>query len=149
SAADPDLFAFLESINKIEPIPDIFFHPLIDKLKMFFISGGMPEAVVTLLEKKDTEKTQQVLQNILSAYSLDFSKHVENKNIPKINHLWTSIPSQLARDNKKFLYHSVKQGARAREYEDALLWLSHAGLVYRIFRVSKPGLPLSAYDDLS
>jgi predicted AAA+ superfamily ATPase len=149
SAADPVLFAFLESIDKIEPVPDIFFHSLVDKLKMFFISGGMPEAVVTLLEKQDTEKTQQVLQDILSAYALDFSKHAENKEIPKINYLWASIPSQLARDNKKFLYQSVRHGARAREYEDALLWLSHAGLVHRIFRVSKPGLPLSAYDDLS
>jgi uncharacterized protein len=149
SVADPNLFAFLEGINKIEPIPDIFFHPLVDKLKMYFISGGMPEAVVALVEKQDTEKTQQVLQNILNAYALDFSKHAENKDIPKINHVWASIPSQLARDNKKFLYQSVKPGARAREYEDALLWLSHAGLVHRIVRVSKPGLPLSAYDDLS
>jgi predicted AAA+ superfamily ATPase len=126
-----------------------FYHPLVDKLKMFFISGGMPEAVVALLEKQDTEKTQQVLQDILSAYALDFSKHAENREIPKISHLWASIPSQLARDNKKFLYQSVRHGARAREYEDALLWLSHAGLVHRVFRVSKPGLPLSAYDDLS
>ena len=109
----------------------------------------MPEAVVALLEKQDIEKTQQVLQDILSAYSLDFSKHAGNREIPKINHLWASIPSQLARDNKKFLYQSVRHGARAREYEDALLWLSHAGLIHRIFRVSKPGLPISAYDDLS
>jgi predicted AAA+ superfamily ATPase len=149
SVADPALFSFLESINQIEPIPDIFFHPLVDKLKMFFICGGMPEAVVALLEKQDMAKTQQVLQNIINAYALDFSKHAENKDIPKISHLWSSIPSQLARDNKKFLYQSVKSGARAREYEDALLWLSHAGLVHRIFRISKPGLPLSAYDDLS
>lgn len=91
SAADPNLFAFLESIDKIELIPDIFFHPLVDKLKMFFISGGMPEAVVTLLEKKDIERTQQVLQDILNAYSLDFSKHAENREIPKINHVWASI----------------------------------------------------------
>ena len=149
SAADPNLFAFLESIDKIQPIPDIFFHPLVDQLKLFFICGGMPEAVVTLLQKQDTEKTQQVLQNILSAYSLDFSKHAENREIPKINYLWASIPSQLARDNKKFLYQSVRHGARSREYEDALLWLSHAGLIHRIFRVSKPALPLSAYDDLT
>lgn len=149
SAADSRLFSFLESINQIEPLPDIFFHPLVDKLKMFFICGGMPEAVVALLEKQDMEKTQQVLQNIINAYAFDFSKHAENKEISKINHLWSSIPSQLARENKKFLYHSAKSGARAREYEDALLWLSHAGLVHRIFRISKPGLPLSAYDDLS
>lgn len=149
SAADPNLFAFLESIDKIQPIPDIFFHPLVDQLKLFFICGGMPEAVVTLLQKQDTGKTQQVLQNILSAYSLDFSKHAENRDIPKINYLWASIPSQLARDNKKFLYQSVRHGARSREYEDALLWLSHAGLIHRILRVSKPALPLSAYDDLT
>jgi predicted AAA+ superfamily ATPase len=90
-----------------------------------------------------------VLQNIINAYGLDFSKHADNKEIPKINHLWSSIPSQLARDNKKFLYQTVRHGARAREYEDALIWLSHAGLVHRISRISKPGLPLSAYDDLS
>ena len=149
SAADQKLFSFLESINTVEPLPDIFFHPLIDKLKMFFICGGMPEAVVALLERQDIEKTQQVLQNIINAYALDFSKHADNSEIPKINHLWSSIPSQLARDNKKFLYQSVRHGARAREYEDALLWLSHAGLVHRIFRISKPGLPLSAYDDLT
>jgi predicted AAA+ superfamily ATPase len=149
SAADPKLFSYLEGINQIEPIPDIFFHPLIDNLKMFFISGGMPEAVVALLEKQDIGRTQQVLQNIINAYALDFSKHAENKDIPKINHLWASIPSQLARDNKKFLYQLVKEGARAREYEDSLLWLSHAGLVYRIFRNTKPGLPISAYDDLA
>jgi uncharacterized protein len=149
SAADAKLFDYLESIDRIEPLPDIFFHQLVEKLKMYFICGGMPEAVVALLEKQDTEKTQQVLQNIINAYALDFSKHAENKEIPKLNYLWSSIPSQLARDNKKFLYQAVKQGARSREYEDALLWLSHAGLVHRIFRISKPGLPLSAYDDLS
>jgi predicted AAA+ superfamily ATPase len=149
SAADAKLFDYLESIDRIEPLPDIFFHPLVEKLKMYFICGGMPESVVALLEKQDTEKTQQVLQNIVNAYALDFSKHAENKESPKLNYLWSSIPSQLARDNKKFLYQAVRQGARSREYEDALLWLSHAGLVHRIFRISKPGLPLSAYDDLS
>ena len=149
TAADLKLFDYLESIERIEPLPDIFFHQLVEKLKMYFICGGMPEAVVALLAQQDMDKTQRVLQNIINAYALDFSKHAENKEIPKLNYLWSSIPSQLARDNKKFLYQAVKQGARSREYEDALLWLSHAGLVHRIFRISKPGLPLSAYDDLS
>lgn len=149
SADDPQLFAYIESIDKLEPIPDIFFNPLVDKLKKFFICGGMPEAVVTLLEQQDVEKKQQVLQNIVNAYALDFSKYAESKDVPKINHLWASIPSQLARDNKKFLYQSVRTGARSREYEDALLWLSHAGLVHRVFKINKPGLPVSAYDDLS
>jgi predicted AAA+ superfamily ATPase len=147
--ADSSLSAYLENINKIERIPDIFFYQLVEKLKMYFISGGMPEAIVTLLENQDIDQTQQVLQNILNAYMLDFSKHVDNKDIPRINYIWASMPSQLSRENKKFLYQSVKHGARAREYEDALLWLIHAGLAYRIFCSAKPSLPLSAYDDLT
>ncbi|MFT3949941.1 MAG: AAA family ATPase [Agriterribacter sp.] len=149
SADDPALFSYLENIDKPEPLPDIFFNPLADKLKKYFISGGMPEAAVSLLEEKDIEKTQQVLQNILNAYALDFSKHAETREVPRINHIFSSIPSQLARENKKFLYQAAQPGARARDYENALLWLADAGLVYRIFRIRKPGLPLSAYDDLS
>jgi len=142
-------YNYLNKINVIEPIPDIFFNRLIELFKMYFITGGMPEAVVALLEKQDIELTQKVLKNILIAYSLDFSKHVENKDIHKIGFIWSSIPSQLARENKKFLYQSVKHGARAREYEDSLLWLENAGLVYKIFRCTKPSLPLSAYDDIT
>ncbi|MCK9413862.1 MAG: ATP-binding protein [Prolixibacteraceae bacterium] len=149
SADDPSLASYLEQIVDISPIPDIFFNRLIEKFKMFFISGGMPEAVVALLEKQDVELTQQILKNILNSYTLDFSKHVENKDIPKIGFIWSSIPSQLARENKKFLYQSVKTGARAREYEDALLWLTQAGLLHKVFRNTKPSLPLSAYDDLT
>lgn len=149
SADDPKLYGYLESIDKPEPLPDIFFNPLLDKLKKYFISGGMPEAVVSMLEEKDIEKTQQVLQNVLNAYAFDFSKHAETKDVPKINHIFSSIPSQLARENKKFLYQAAQPGARTRDYENALLWLADAGMVYRIFRINKPGLPLSAYDDLS
>jgi hypothetical protein len=147
--AAPELFYFLEKADSIEPIPDIFFNPLTEKLKMYFISGGMPEAIVSLLERRDILLTQSILQNILDAYVLDFSKHVENKDIPKINHVWYSLPSQLARENRKFLYQSVKPGARAREYEDALLWLINAGLAHRIYCSRKPALPLYAYDDLT
>ena len=147
--ADPALHAYLEQIDSIGPIPDIFFNPLKDKLKMYFISGGMPEAVTALLENQDLSLVQDILYNILNAYALDFSKHVENRDIPRINHIWNSLPSQLARENKKFMYQSVKSGARAREYEDALLWLTNAGLAYRIFCSAKPSLPLSAYDDLT
>jgi uncharacterized protein len=149
AAADPPLFAYLDSLEKIEPIPDIFFNPLKEKLKMYFISGGMPEAVIALLEFRDVGATQEALQNILNAYRLDFSIHVENKDIQKIFHIWDSVPSQLARENNKFLYQTIKTGARAREYEDALNWLVNAGLVCKIHASSKPALPLSAYDDLS
>ena len=148
-ANDFELASYLDNIQDISPIPDIFFNHLIEKFKMYFISGGMPEAVVTLLERQDIEMTQQVMRNILNAYALDFSKHIENKDIPKISFIWSSIASQLSRENKKFLYQSVKSGARAREYGDALLWLSQAGLVYKVFRNTKPSLPLSAFDDLS
>lgn len=149
SAEDSPLLSYLNQLDEIAPIPDLFFNRLIEKFKMFFISGGMPEAIVTLVENQDMDQTQQVLKNILNAYKLDFSKHIENRNIPKIGFIWDSIPSQLSRENKKFLYQAVKTGARAREYEDALLWLSKAGLVHKVFRNTKPALPLSAYDDLS
>jgi hypothetical protein len=145
----PDLFTYLGQIKNTEPLPDIFFNPLCEKLKMFYISGGMPEAVTALLEKRDISLTQEILHNILNAYLLDFSKHVENKDIPKINYIWNSLPSQLARENKKFLYQSVRPGARAREYEDALLWLINAGLALKINCCTKPSLPLTAYDDLT
>ncbi len=148
-ASSSELSAYLEQLNKIETIPDIFFNPLIEKLKMYFLSGGMPEAAVTLIEKLDLSGTQEVLQNILNAYTLDFSKHAENRDIPKISYIWNSLPSQLARENRKFLYQTVRPGARARDYEDALSWLVNAGLAYRIYCSIKPSLPLTAYDDLS
>jgi predicted AAA+ superfamily ATPase len=89
------------------------------------------------------------MQSILRAYELDFSKYSSNKDVVKILYTWNSIPSQLARENKKFLFQTVKKGARAREYEDALNWLVNAGLVYKIYKNNKPSLPVSAYDDLS
>jgi predicted AAA+ superfamily ATPase len=147
--AEPNLFTYLNSLCSIEPVPNLFFNHLVEKFKLYYISGGMPEAIVALLEKQDVEMTQKILKNILDTYALDFSKHISNKDIPKISYVWTSIPSQLARENKKFLYQTVKPGARAREYEDALLWLSQAGLIYKVFRNTKPSLPIAAYDDLS
>jgi predicted AAA+ superfamily ATPase len=149
SAADPALSSYMDSINKIEPIPDLFFNRLIERFKMYLISGGMPEPANTLIEKYDVSLVQQLLKNIIDAYSLDFSKHAENRDVAKIGYIWSSIPSQLARENKKFLFQAVKQGARAREYENALHWLVQAGLVYKIFRNSKPALPLAAYDDIT
>lgn len=149
AAADPSLSSYLESLTTFEAIPEIFFGPLRDKLKMYYLSGGMPEAVTALLGQHDVGTTQQALQNILDAYNLDFSKHIENKDIQKIFYIWKSLPSQLSRENKKFLYQTIKNGARAREYEDALNWLVQAGLVYKIHAATKPALPLPAYDDLS
>lgn len=147
--ADQSMHEYLSKIQSFEPIPEIFFSKLIDKLKQYFISGGMPEAVSALLEDRNTEKCQNVLQSIINAYTLDFSKHIDNKDVVRVNYIWSSLPSQLARENKKFLYHAVRPGSRAREYEDALTWLVNAGLVYKIHKISKPGLPLKAYEELT
>ena len=145
---DENLAVYLESVDAIEPIPDAFFNPLYEKLKMYYITGGMPESVLMWTEARDVSAMQEALSNIISAYERDFAKHPDIKEFPKISMIWKSIPSQLARENKKFLYKVVKEGARAREYEDALQWLD-ARLVYKIYRSSAPGLPVAAYDDLS
>lgn len=146
---DENLVTYLNSIDKIKPIPDIFFNPLYEKLKMYFITGGMPESVRSWTQDRDVDLMQQVLLNILGAYERDFAKHPDPKDFPKISMIWRSIPSQLARENKKFIYKVVKEGARAREYEDALQWLCDANLTHKIYRSNAPGLPISAYDDLS
>lgn len=146
---DASLVDYMKGITVIEPIPQLFFNQLQEKLKMYFITGGMPEAVRSWTEERNIGLVQTVLKNILNAYELDFSKHAEFKDIAKLGLLWNAIPSQLSRENKKFLYGAVKHGARAREYEDALTWLCNAGMTYKIFKNSKPALPVSAYDDLS
>ena len=145
----PELFDFVENIVELEEIPLIIFNKLTESFRRYQVTGGMPEAAVNLLDNKGIECVEEILNNILNSYSLDFSKHVSSKDIPKITEIWKSIPSQLSRENRKFLYNLVKPGARAREYEDALLWLVHSGFVYRIFASAKPALPLSAYDDLT
>jgi len=145
----PKLYNFVEKLDRINEIPLIIFNQLTESFRRYQVTGGMPEATANFLDNKGMERVEEILQNILNAYSLDFSKHAENKDIPKITEIWRSIPSQLSRENRKFLYKLVKPGARAREYEDALLWLGHAGLVYRVFANTKPALPISAYDDLT
>ena len=146
---DANLVGYMNSIDRIEPVPEAFFNPLYEKAKAFFVTGGMPEPVIAWTAKRDVERVQRSLSGILGAYERDFSKHAETKDFPKISLIWKSIPSQLSRENKKFIFKAVKEGARAREYEDALQWLSDAGLVYKVYRSSAPGLPISAYDDMS
>ena len=146
---DKNLAEYMDSINAIEPIPEAFYNPLYEKLKMYFVTGGMPESVRSWTEDRNVELVQQSLSNILGAYERDFAKHADKKYFPKLSLIWKSIPSQLSRENKKFIYKAVKEGARAREYEDALQWLCDAALVRKIYRSVKPGLPVSAYDDLT
>lgn len=144
-----NLVDYLKSLNELEPIPDIFFNQLEEKLKAYFIIGGMPESVNVWVNEKDIELVNKVQENILKAYESDFSKHTENSEANKISLIWNSIPSQLAKENKKFLYQTIKEGARAREYENALNWLNDANLIYKIYNVKKPNIPLIAYNDLS
>ncbi len=144
-----NLVEYIKSIKEIENIPDIFFNQLEEKLKAYFIIGGMPEAVNVWVNEKDMELVNNVQDNILKAYESDFSKHIQNSEANKISLIWNSIPSQLAKENKKFLYQTIKEGARAREYENALNWLNDANLIYKIYNITKPDMPLVAYNDLS
>ena len=146
---DENLVKYMESIDRIEPLPDAFFNPLYEKLKMYYVTGGMPESVLMWTQARDVSAMQNTRSDIIDAYERDFAKHPDVSEFPKISMIWKSIPSQLARENKKFLYKVVKEGARAREYENALQWLVDARLVHKIYRSSTPGLPMSAYDDLS
>ena len=146
---DNNLVHYLEMVDSLTPIPDAFFNPLCEKLKMYFITGGMPEAVLMWTQARDSNATQSALSEIIDAYARDFAKHPNISEFPKISMIWKSVPSQLAKENKKFIYKVVKEGARAREYEDALQWLVNARLVHKIYRSNAPGLPVAAYDDLS
>ena len=144
-----NLVNYLETVDTIEPIPDAFFNPLYEKLKMYYVTGGMPEPVKMWTEARDVNAMLEALSDILGDYERDFAKHPNISEFPKISMIWKSISSQLARENKKFMYKVVKEGARAREYGDALQWLVDARLVHKIYRSSSPDLPVSAYDDLS
>lgn len=120
----------------------------IDALKHYYFVGGMPEAVQSFAENKDFNEVREIQKTILAAYEQDFSKHAPNGIVPKIRMLWNSIPSQLAKENKKFIYGVIREGARAKEYETAIMWLSDCGLVHKVSRVNAAGIPLKAYEDL-
>lgn len=119
-----------------------------DALKQYYFVGGMPEAVESFAENQDFNEVRQIQKRILAAYEQDFSKHAPNEVVPRLRMLWNSIPAQLAKENKKFIYGLVREGARAKDYETALLWLNDCGLVHRVSRVNAPGIPLRAYEDM-
>lgn len=121
----------------------------IDLLKQYYYIGGMPAVVASFLEDSDYGKVRQLQKEILMAYEQDFSKHAPNEAVPRIRMLWSSIPAQLAKENRKFIYGLIRQGARAREYELAMTWLIDCGLIYKINRVTKPDRPLMAYQDFN
>lgn len=118
-------------------------------LKEYYYVGGMPEAVWSFVQNNNFEEARSVQTKILAAYEQDFSKHAPNEIVPRIRMLWNSIPAQLSRENKKFIYGAVKPGARSKDYELAMSWLIDCGLIHKVNRVAKPAIPLKAYEDFS
>lgn len=125
-----------------------FKQTYIEALKQYYFVGGMPEAVQSFADEKDFNEVRNIQKQILVAYEQDFSKHAPNDIVPKIRMVWNSIPSQLAKENKKFIYGLLREGGRAKEYETAIMWLSDCGLVHKVSRVNAAGIPLKAYEDL-
>ncbi len=125
-----------------------FKQTYIDALKQYYYVGGMPEVVASFADEKDFVEARKIQKRILTAYEQDFSKHAPKEIVPKIRMLWNSIPSQLAKENKKFIYGLIREGARAKEYETAIMWLSDCGLVHKVSRINAPNIPLKAYEDL-
>lgn len=139
---------FIELIEKKDfQMISIFKNKFEKLVKMYCYIGGMPEVVQDFINNRDYKRVREIQKTILASYENDFSKHVPANTVEKIRMLWQTIPSQLAKENKKFIYSAIKTGARAKEYELALLWLKDAGLVYQVNRIKKPDLPLIAYQD--
>lgn len=140
----------LEVMDKLDfDMMKIFKTKYVDYLKYYYYVGGMPEAVLDFITNRDWKRVRDIQNKLLFAYENDLSKHAPKELVTRIRMLWNSIPAQLAKENKKFIYGLVRQGARAREYEVAITWLMDVGLVYKINRVGKPDFPLRAYQDLT
>ena len=141
------LLDYIEKININTPVGQIFADKLKTLLRSYYIIGGMPEAVAKWIGTKDLSEVERIQDMILYSYELEFAKHAPAKDFPKISLIWKSIPDQLAKENGKFIYGHVKPGARAKDLEDALQWLISAGMVYKVCKVEKPAIPLSACSD--
>lgn len=147
-ASDPNTFGYVESLDEIRHLPEIILNKLRAEYRRYQVSGGMPESVVALLENRGMGEVESILQDILDLYELDFAKYAEPREIPRIHAIWHSLPAQLSKENRKFIYKVIKSGARSKDYEDALMWLEDAGMIYRVHNISKPGMPLSAYEEV-
>ena len=145
-ASDTQTYDYIDSLEEIGHLPEIIMNKLRTEYRRYQVSGGMPEAVVALLENQGMGVVESVLQDILDLYELDFAKYAEPREIPRIQAIWHSLPAQLSKENRKFIYKVIKSGARSKDYEDALMWLEDAGMIYRIFSISKPGMPISVYE---
>ena len=146
-ASDLRTYECIDSLDEIRHLPEIIMNKLRTEYRRYQVCGGMPEAIVALLEDKGIGEVEMALQGILDLYELDFAKYAEPREIPRIRAVWHSLPAQLSKENRKFVWKVVKTGARSKDYEDALMWLEDAGMIHRIFSISKPGMPLSAYEE--
>ena len=144
---EQDLLELLES-GRWELL-HVFRKRLTDRLRQYYLVGGMPEAVAEFAASGDFHEVRRIQKNILNAYELDFSKYAPANETPRIRMVWNSIPGQLAREKRKFVYSHIKEGSRAKDFEKTLAWLTDCGQVLKINRVTKPGLPLKAYEDFS
>ncbi|MBK6950244.1 MAG: ATP-binding protein [Haliscomenobacter sp.] len=131
------------------PLVAAFSERLTGLLKQYYFTGGMPEAVSHFIESNNYSEVREIQLRLLAAYEQDFSKHAPYQQVPRIRMVWQSITSQLARENRKFIYSALRHGARAKEFELAVAWLHDAGLIYKVTRIQKPGLPLSAHEDMN
>lgn len=146
-ASDIQTYEYIEQLDEIRHLPEIILNKLRTEYRRYQVCGGMPEPVVALLENKGVGAVETALQDILDLYELDFAKYAEPREIPRIHAIWHSLPAQLSKENRKFIYNIIKSGARSKDYEDALLWLEDAGMICRVFDISKPGIPLAAYQE--
>jgi predicted AAA+ superfamily ATPase len=146
-ASDTRTYDYIDSLDEIRRLPEIIMNKLRTEYRRYQVCGGMPEAIVALLDNKGIGEVEIALQGILDLYELDFAKYAEPREIPRIHAVWHSLPAQLSKENRKFVWKVIKTGARSKDYEDALMWLEEAGMVHRIFSISKPGMPLSAYKE--
>lgn len=149
AATDQGMYKYYCSIQKGENIENIFHHKLLELYNYYIIIGGMPECVYSWITEKDPERIHQIQSELVELYENDFSKYNGSVNSGRILMVFRSIVTQLAKDNEKFVYGVVKEGARAREYEEAIEWLVSAGMVVRIYNVSKPEHPLTAFQQLN
>ena len=148
-AIDESLYSYFEQIKKDQPIEEIFHSRLLEMYNYYLIIGGLPECILSWVQYKDPEKIRQIQNELITVYENDFAKHNGKINSGRILLVFRSIVSQLAKNNEKFIYGCVKEGARAREYEEAIEWLVSAGMVNRVYNVSRPEHPLKAFDQLN
>lgn len=136
-------------LKDLEPLPEILFNKLTEQYRRYQVCGGLPKPCSNMLDGKGITQIEKDLADLTKSYEYDFTKHIDDKDIPRIKEIWRSIPSQLSRENKKFIFRVIREGARAREYESALDWLVLSGMVYRIYACETPLLPLKHYENTS